>query len=85
VNAVAPAFIATPMTDAMMSGRAEQRGTDVDEAISGFLAEERPGMQLGRRGEPEEVAAAIVFLCSERAGFIDGATLRVDAGSVQTI
>jgi len=85
VNAVAPAFIATPMTDAMMSGRAEQRGTSVDEAISSFLVEERPGMQLGRRGEPEEVAAAVVFLCSERASFINGATLRVDSGSVQTI
>lgn len=85
VNAVAPAFVATPMTDAMMSTRAEQRGTDVDEAIASFLAEERPGMQLGRRGAPEEVAAAIVFLCSERASFINGATLRVDAGSVQSI
>ena len=42
-------------------------------------------MELGRRGEPEEVAAAIVFLCSERASFVNGATLRVDAGSVQTI
>jgi len=85
VNAVAPAFIATPMTDAMMSERADEQGTGVEEAIASFLTEERPGMQLGRRGEPEEVAAAIVFLCSERASFINGATLRVDSGSVQTI
>lgn len=85
VNSVAPAFISTPMTDAMMSKRADELGTDVDEAIRTFLSEERPGMQLGRRGEPEEVASAIVFLCSERASFINGATLRVDSGSVQTI
>lgn len=85
VNSVAPAFISTPMTDAMMTKRADENGTDVDEAIRSFLEEERPGMELGRRGEPEEVAAAIVFLCSERASFVNGATLRVDAGSVQTI
>ncbi|MEJ5915371.1 SDR family NAD(P)-dependent oxidoreductase [Pseudokineococcus sp. 1T1Z-3] len=85
VNSVAPAFISTPMTDAMMQKRADQLDTSTDEAIKSFLAEERPGMELGRRGEPEEVAAAIVFLCSERASFVNGATLRVDSGSVQTI
>jgi NAD(P)-dependent dehydrogenase (short-subunit alcohol dehydrogenase family) len=42
VNAVSPAFIHTPMTDAMMSKRAEKNGTTVDEAIGSFLTEERP-------------------------------------------
>lgn len=85
VNAVSPAFIHTPMTDAMMQKRAEQRGTDVDEAIDSFLQEERPYLELKRRGEPDEVAAAIVFLCSERASFINGSNYRVDAGSVATL
>lgn len=84
-NAVSPAFVHTPMTDAMMEKRARERGTDVDEAIASFLAEERPGMQLGRRGRPEEVAGLIAFLCSERASFMTGGNHRVDAGSVQTI
>lgn len=85
VNAVSPAFIETPMTDAMMRKRAEERGTDVDEAIESFLKEERPYMELGRRGWPEEVAAVIAFLVSDQASFVNGSNYRVDSGSVATI
>jgi NAD(P)-dependent dehydrogenase (short-subunit alcohol dehydrogenase family) len=85
VNCVSPAFIHTPMTDAMMEKRAKERGTDVDEAIESFLEEERPYMELGRRGEPVEVANVIAFLCSDRASFVNGSNYRVDSGSVATI
>lgn len=85
VNTVSPAFIHTPMTDAMMEKRAKEKGISVDKAIATFLDEERPGMTLKRRGRPEEVAAAVAFLCSERASFINGAGLRIDSGSVFTI
>ena len=85
VNTVSPAFIATPMTDKMMEKRAAEKGTSFDEAIDSFLKEERPGMTLKRRGTAEEVASAIVFLCSERASFINGADIRVDSGSVMTV
>jgi NAD(P)-dependent dehydrogenase (short-subunit alcohol dehydrogenase family) len=85
VNAVSPAFIATPMTDAMMAERAAQNGTGVDEAIESFLDEERPYLELHRRGGPEEVAAVITFLCSDLASFVNGSNYRVDAGSVATI
>ena len=85
VNAVSPAFIATPMTDAMMRKRAKENGTGFDEAVASFLKEERPGMELRRRGEADEVAAAVVFLCSERASFVNGINLRVDSGSVATV
>jgi 3-oxoacyl-[acyl-carrier protein] reductase len=85
VNTVAPAFIHTPMTDAMMQKRAAEKGVSFDEAVESFLKEERPNMELGRRGEPREVAAAIAFLCSDLASFINGANLRVDAGSVAAI
>ena len=84
-NTVAPAFIATPMTDAMMDKRAAERGTDKQEAIESFLKEERPTLELKRRGEAEEVAAAILFLCSAQASFINGASIRVDGGSVASI
>ncbi|WP_010163034.1 SDR family NAD(P)-dependent oxidoreductase [Sphingomonas sp. PAMC 26617] len=85
VNTVSPAFIATPMTDTMMRKRADERGESFDAAIASFLDEERPGMVLKRRGRAEEVAAAVAFLCSERASFINGAGIRVDSGSVATI
>ncbi|MBY4130672.1 SDR family oxidoreductase [Rhodococcus fascians] len=85
VNAVSPAFIHTPMTDAMMDKRADEMGTDRQGAIDSFLEEERPFMELGRRGEPDEVASVITFLCSDRAAFVNGSNYRVDAGSVATI
>ncbi|GGL11629.1 SDR family NAD(P)-dependent oxidoreductase [Mangrovihabitans endophyticus] len=85
VNCVSPAFVHTPMTDAMMTKRASEKGTSFDEAVDSFLAEERPHMTLGRRGEPDEVAAVIVFLCSDQVSFVNGSNWRVDSGSVAHI
>ena len=85
VNAVSPAFIHTPMTDAMMRKRAEQLDTSVDGAIRTFLDDERPFLELKRRGQPDEVASVIVFLCSDAASFVVGSNYRVDGGSVATI
>ena len=85
VNAVSPAFIHTPMTDAMMEKRADQLGTSKDDAIESFLDEERPYMELKRRGEPAEVANVVAFLCSDLASFVNGSNYRVDSGSVATI
>ena len=48
VNAVSPAFIHTPMTDAMMDRRAEQLGVDREAAIASFLDEERPHLVSAR-------------------------------------
>lgn len=42
---------------------------------------EQPTVPLRRRGEPEEVAAAVVFLLSDLASYTTGATLYVDGGS----
>ncbi len=85
INAVAPAFIATDMTDGMMKKRAKKLGVSMDEAIQSFLEEERPYLVLKRRGRPEEVASVIALLCSERASFVVGSNWRVDGGSVMSI
>ncbi len=85
VNAVSPAFIHTPMTDAMMEKRANSLNISIEAAIQSFLKDKRPYMALNRRGEPDEVAAVIVFLCSAQASFVNGANYRVDSGSVASI
>ncbi len=67
VNAVCPGAIMTPL----MSGQPSDRQKEI-------LAPQA----LTRFGEPEEVAAAVVWLCSDEASFVTGVALPVDAGSV---
>ncbi len=72
-NAVAPGFIATEMTDAT----AARLGLDVEE-FRRLNAEANP---VRRVGHPEDIAAAVAFLCSDEAGYITGQTLYVDGGA----
>jgi len=83
-NCVSPAFIETPMTDAMMDDLAKERGETREEAIKWFLKNKRPNLAVGRRGKPEEVAAVIAFLVSEQASFVNGVNYRVDGGAVES-
>jgi NAD(P)-dependent dehydrogenase (short-subunit alcohol dehydrogenase family) len=78
-NAVAPGPTAT---SAWLGpgGLAEQQG-DREAA----LAKAAAGRPLGRMAEPEEIAAAIVFLCSARATYVTGAAWSVDGGTVPII
>lgn len=65
VNAVAPGFIETPMTDVLPDKVKEELKTRIP---------------LGRMGTPRDVAAAIVFLASDEAGYITGHVLDVNGG-----
>jgi NAD(P)-dependent dehydrogenase (short-subunit alcohol dehydrogenase family) len=67
VNSVAPTFIETPMTRPMFA----------QAAFRDWAYERIP---LGRIGQPEEVAAAIVFLASPAASLVTGASLVIDGG-----
>ncbi len=82
VNTVSPAFIETPMTNAMMEDLAKEKGVSEEEAVKWFLKNKRPHLEVQRRGQPEEVAAVIAFLCSDQASFVNGSNYRVDAGAV---
>ena len=84
INCVSPAFVETPMTDAMMEELAEERGTSVEEAVEWFLENKRPHIEVGRRGRPEEVATVSAFLCSELASYVNGVNYRVDGGAVES-
>jgi 3-oxoacyl-[acyl-carrier protein] reductase len=65
VNAVAPGFIETPMTEVLPDKVKEELKTRIP---------------LGRMGSPRDVAAAIVFLASDEAGYITGHVLNVNGG-----
>ncbi|WP_137392525.1 3-oxoacyl-[acyl-carrier-protein] reductase [Rhodoligotrophos defluvii] len=65
VNCVAPGFIETPMTDVLNE---RQR-----EAILGSIP-------AGRMGKPEDVAAAVLYLASNEAGYVTGQTVHVNGG-----
>jgi 3-oxoacyl-[acyl-carrier protein] reductase len=72
-NAVAPGFIETDMT----RDTAARLGVDFDD----FVAERVKSIPVGRAGWPEDVAAAILYLASEEAGFVSGQVLYVAGGT----
>jgi NAD(P)-dependent dehydrogenase (short-subunit alcohol dehydrogenase family) len=78
-NAVTPGPTATE-TWLREGGLADQQG-DRDE----ILAKVAAGRPLGRYAEPAEIAAVIVFLCSERASYVTGAAWSADGGTVPII
>jgi 3-oxoacyl-[acyl-carrier protein] reductase len=65
VNLIAPGFIATPMTDALSDTQKSDLATKIP---------------LGRLGQPTDIAAAVVYLAAEEAGWVTGATLHINGG-----
>jgi 3-oxoacyl-[acyl-carrier protein] reductase len=65
VNCVAPGFITTAMTDALN-----------DEQKQKLL----PAIPAGRMGQPDEIAAGVVYLASEEAAYVTGQTLHINGG-----
>jgi len=65
VNSIAPGFIKTPMTDGLSEEQVSKLQTSVP---------------IGRLGEAEDVAAAVIYLASSEAGYVTGTTLHVNGG-----
>ena len=83
-NAVTPGPTASPawLAPGGLADQAAQRsGKTREEALAG-VAKGRP---LGRLAEPEEIAAVIVFLCSDRASYVTGSAWSADGGTVPII
>jgi NAD(P)-dependent dehydrogenase (short-subunit alcohol dehydrogenase family) len=70
VNAVCPGYIRTPLLEATLTSRPEMEAQ---------IVARHP---VGRLGRPEEIAEAVVWLCSDAASFVTGHTMTVDGGYV---
>jgi len=73
VNAIAPGFIATEMTD--------ETARRVGMSVEDFRAAAADRNPVKRVGYPEDIAAAVAFLCSDESSYITGQTLYVDGGA----
>ena len=81
VNSVLPGFTETGRLASLITGNARRSGRSEDEVAAGMLA----NVPAGRFGKPEETAAAIAFLCSPAAAYINGVTLAVDGGRTRAL
>ena len=76
VNAVCPSRIESPLTASLVLDEEVYLGRSLEQQESRWGAT----VPLGRWGKPEDIAAAVLFLASERAGYICGANIDVDGG-----
>jgi NAD(P)-dependent dehydrogenase (short-subunit alcohol dehydrogenase family) len=78
VNVVCPGVIRTEMIEGELKWREQTLGEDVEQTLDQWRSE----IPLARFQKPEDIAEAIAFLASEKAGEITGQTLSVDGGTV---
>jgi 3-oxoacyl-[acyl-carrier protein] reductase len=76
-NTICPGYTATERIQELARSRGAQTGRSADEVIAGLAA----SAPVGRLGRPNELAALVAFLASERAGYITGSSIAVDGGA----
>jgi 3-oxoacyl-[acyl-carrier protein] reductase len=79
INNVAPGYTRTDRVLELAQARAAEEGRPVEEILADITA----SYPMERMGEPEELAALVAFLASERAAYITGTTIQVDGGYVK--
>lgn len=79
VNVVVTGQFDTPALDRFEAARAQHEGRTVAEVRAEHVA----NIPMGRVGRADEFADVVVFLCSDRASFVNGSTIRIDGGSVK--
>ena len=76
-NAICPGWTRTVLVERQIEARAREQGVSIEEAASGLLQEKQPS---GTFVTPEQIGALALFLCSDSASQITGATLPIDGG-----
>jgi 3-oxoacyl-[acyl-carrier protein] reductase len=79
VNVVCPGYTATDRMTELMSARAKREGVSYDEIAAEFYG----SVPLGRFADPSDIARMVAFLVSDAAGYVTGATVQVDGGTVR--
>ena len=81
VNNVAPGYTRTERLDELAGHTSQTQGRRTEDVF----AEWERVIPAGRLGRPEELAAVVAFLASERASYLTGTTIQVDGGWVQSL
>jgi len=81
VNNVCPGYTRTDRLDDLAGMTAGRTGATTEEVFAGW----KKLIPAGRLGTPEEFAAVVAFLASEKAGYVNGVSLAIDGGTTRSL
>ncbi|HYK40424.1 MAG TPA: SDR family oxidoreductase, partial [Candidatus Eremiobacteraceae bacterium] len=79
VNNVCPGYTATDRLSELSEALAARNRVTIDDVVEGWKKQ----IPAGRLGKPEEFAAVVAFLASERASYVNGTSIAIDGGIVR--
>jgi 3-oxoacyl-[acyl-carrier protein] reductase len=81
INCVCPGYTSTTRLGELATAAAARRGVTQEQVFAGW----RSNVPRGELGRPEEIADVVAFLCSERASYVNGASIAVDGGESRSL